>query len=152
MTNATDDGILRGRPWGGVSILLQTSICRDVSFNLCEDRYVCIVLYDTCFINVYLPSGPNACLDILLDVISQLDILCTDVHNKYNTKNFVFGGDINVNITQSSRAAAILLELFARWSSTVGNSLIPFNLDYSYCHDSLGHRSFIDFFFISNSC
>jgi len=36
-----------------------------------------------------MPSGPYACRDILLDVISQLDILCTDVHNKYNVKNFV---------------------------------------------------------------
>ena len=151
MANAIDNGILRGRPWGGVSILLNNMLCKDVVFSLCEDRFVCIVLYNTCFLNVYLPSDPNSCIDSLIDSLSQLDAACVDIHNRFNIVNFIFGGDMNVNVTISSRAASLVNEFAARWSIHVCNSLITPNLDYTYSNTALGHYSLIDFFFVSHS-
>jgi len=56
---------------------------------------------------------------------------------------------MNVNIKCNSKSSKLLNE-FA--SSTVCNDNIPTNIDYSYCHDTLQHRSSIDYFFISDSC
>jgi len=152
MEEVVKAGLVRGRPWGGAAILLSNFLCGNVRFSFCAERFVCVVICDTCFVNVYLPASSNVCSMSLIDVISQLDILFNDVTLRLGVKHFVCGGDFNVDVNKISDAASIINSFFcAKWRLRVSNSLIKPNLDYTYFHDTIGSRSFIDFFFISDS-
>jgi len=70
--------------------MLRVSLCRDVLFSLCCDRFVCIVLYDTCFLNVYLPSGSNVCQNSVLDTIPQLEMKCVPIFTINSTLNILY--------------------------------------------------------------
>jgi len=72
MESALCHGILRGRPLGGVSTLLKSSLCRDVIFSICKQRFVLIVISDSCFVNLYLSSADNS---------SEVDVFLAGVIN-----------------------------------------------------------------------
>jgi len=38
MESALSHGILRGRPWGGVSLLIKTALCKNISLVSCKEK------------------------------------------------------------------------------------------------------------------
>lgn len=81
----TSEGVLRGRPYGGVAILWRKSVFRDVSVIKCSNNRVVAVkvqLYDRSFIlcSVYMPTDSiqnlpdfTDCLGILRAIIESGD-------------------------------------------------------------------------------
>jgi len=55
MSKAVESGILRGRPFGGVSILINNNIRQLCSSIFCFERYVIIKVANYLIANVYLP-------------------------------------------------------------------------------------------------
>lgn len=60
MDASTNDGILRGRPWGGVGTLVSRSLPGIVKCIACTDRYVIVAVGNLLLVNVYLPYCRNA--------------------------------------------------------------------------------------------
>jgi len=115
MESAVNPCILRGRAWRGVTILLKSDNCRDVSFVLCKERYVILVMADSCFVNAYLPSGDNPNnIDTLLGLLSDIDEDIIVVKSKFTICNWFFGGDMNVNVKCNLRASRLLKDFASR--------------------------------------
>ena len=63
MGNILNKGILRGRPYGGLAILVNKALCNmfnDITVVACADRYFILSLDNLLLINVYLPSCKTA--------------------------------------------------------------------------------------------
>ena len=56
MESAVSKGILRGRPFGGCHMLVQSSLCKFVSHIVCKQRFVVLVYKNLVLLNVYLPT------------------------------------------------------------------------------------------------
>jgi len=153
MESALCHGILSGRPWGGVSTLLKSSSCKDVIFSVCKERFVLLILSDSCFLNIYLPSANNSSeLDVLLALLTEIDGAIINAKCNFSIHNTFVGGDMNINFKLKSRAAAMFNEFVNRWGVTACKDIITPNLNYTYCNEALKHYSLIDYIFLSNYC
>ena len=54
--NKINTGILIGRPYGGVAILVRDYLVKFVEKIICEERFVILCINSTAFVNVYLPT------------------------------------------------------------------------------------------------
>jgi hypothetical protein len=52
MEHAMSSGILRGRPYGGVAILVKADLCKFISHVKCCDRFVVLVVKNIVLVNV----------------------------------------------------------------------------------------------------
>src|ERR1700690_657294 len=56
MGSAVSKGILRGRPYGGVHILVKSDLCKFVRHVYCSERFVVLVYKNIVIVSVYLPT------------------------------------------------------------------------------------------------
>ena len=151
MEQCVQESLLKGRPHGGVATLINSSLTTKVAFVKCCERFVILSLGNTLFINVYLP-----CVTANVQSKDALLLIIADIHDviasartvlKNNDLNIVIGGDLNVNLENTKAPAfPIIMEFINRLSLITCNSIIPGNLTYSYCHESLQQYSLIDYF------
>lgn len=148
MEMAVNRSILRGRPYGGSCILYRTDLSSGVSFQTCSERMSAIVYNDLLIINVY-------CNKIINDaercnVISLLEEV-QEVIAMFPTLTIVWGGDFNIDLGKPSIDQDMFITFFRSHALVTCNSIIDSNLNYTYCHQSLDHYSYIDYFVISES-
>ena len=107
MGTTCSSDLLRGRPFGGLAIIVK----RDY-VNVCEcvfdsDRLVAILLNDVLIVNVYFPCSSKADVkEVTLEVLGQLDEVFTS--NVY--ENVIVGGDLNCNLDVVSWSSTIITE------------------------------------------
>lgn len=98
MDSTLSQGILRGRPKGGVCSLIKKSFCNSfnsVSCISCKERYTIISLDNLLLINVYLPSCRNEHdIDSLRSILS---CICCDIEGLKSTF-IIFGGILIVTL------------------------------------------------------
>ena len=92
------NGILRGRPFGGVHVLVKSDLCKFVKYVYCSDRFVIISFKNIIILNLYLPSVVNnddesRLIDLLADIQINLDLAVSAVINPI----LVVGGDFNLD-------------------------------------------------------
>jgi len=74
-----------------------------------------MVISSTCFINVYLPSVTSSNdLDLLTSLLSEIDDAVSHAKCDFELQNFVFGGDMNVNIKSNLNASQLLIDYTKR--------------------------------------
>ena len=108
---------LRGRPYGGVGILLKNEFCKSIKFQKCLDRISVVVIMNYIFISVYIPSTNSVTddIDIISEVLAEKEKFILD----FPHHNIVWGGDFNANLSLGG-AKALVINKF----------LIDHNLDY----------------------
>ena len=148
MDHLLGNGILKGRPFGGVFTLVNCSLIKSIKYHKCTERFVAIVIDNLTLINAYFPQINNEtdyCIfqSMLADIEHIIDI--------YPGNKIVCGGDINTNIDKNSNASKLINDFNKNLSLISCNKIINSNLNYTYCHETLQHYSYIDYFFISNS-
>ena len=153
MESAVSKGILRGRPFGGCHMLVQSGLCKFVSHIVCKERFVVLIYKNLVLVNVYQPTvvdDEDECklVDLLTAIQDAIEIAMSTVRNPYQ----ICGGDFNLNFDSKSRAALLLNNFKKSWSLSLCNKLLPGNLDYTYYHESLQQRSLIDYFLIPDAC
>jgi len=73
MSKTVESGILRGRPFGGVSILINNNIRHLCLSIFCSERYVIIKVANYLIANVYLPCvGTSDRLLICEDILKNI--------------------------------------------------------------------------------
>jgi len=97
--------VLKGRPFGGVCILLKSNLANNVKFKYCSERYVIIAFNNTLLINVYFPKIVND--DVLCTVQSTL-VEIQDIIDQFPNHNIVCGGDFNENFDFLSNRSQVL--------------------------------------------
>src|SRR6476469_2305904 len=111
--------VLKGRPWGGAGLLISSSLNRDIKYIKCKERFVLLVVANSIFINMYLPTDKTdddfeKLISTLTEIESRIEFVCNNVLNHVNY-NLVAGGDLNVNLDSHTRAALLIKEFMDNW-------------------------------------
>lgn len=102
-------GILFGRPYGGVGILVKNSLCINVKCVLKTERVVIILFKTIVIINTYLPCDDGSALnkEIVIDTLSSISNVLSSLDYNF----IIYGGDFNCDL-KSDRPIAMLLQDF----------------------------------------
>ena len=98
MNDCLQSGMLRGRPFGGVAILVNKKLRHITKTITCDERYVIVKIGDCLFINIYLPCAGTdnrmaICENILHDMWSWRQL--------YLNYKCIIAGDFNANLDGS---------------------------------------------------
>ena len=141
--------VLRGRPFGGLAIIVK----RDY-INVCEcvfesDRLVAILLNKVLIVNVYFPcSSKTDVKEVTLEVLGQLDEVC----NSNDYENVIVGGDLNCNLDVESWSATIITEFLSNHDLVNCDCRWPDHSKVTYHHNTLKLYSCIDYFLCQVKC
>jgi len=95
MDTAISHGCLKGRPFGGLALFVNSSYGLNIKLIKAVTRYIILKHGDTVFINVYLPSPQ--CEEVFAECLASI---LQDV-NELQYCDIVFGGDLNVDFSVS---------------------------------------------------
>ena len=140
-------GVLHGRPYGGVATLVRNDVIKYVHNTICTERFVIVCVGSVAFVNVYLPcKSVSDYLNVMQTTLDEID-----VHLKAcGTNSIIFAGDLNTDVRNRSNGSSIILD-FANDFNLVPCSMLTTSLsDYTF-QNSAGHRSWIDWIFVSNN-
>ena len=99
MDKALSTSILRGRPWGGVGLLIKQELSKLVKFQKCEERFAIVAFEHLLLISVYMPSGNGQeVVDIITDLISMIE----SVIIQFPDHAIICGGDFNTDLITPS--------------------------------------------------
>ena len=109
--------ILRGRPSGGVAILVNKSFAQQASFVFGNDRVIVVKIGQTYFVNVYFPDSSVDNRDIILSemcsFMEQFDCVADSV---------IIGDDFNSQFVNGLCASPDINDFIAANSLTVYDS------------------------------
>ena len=148
MTDVISKGVLKGRPFGGVGILLNNKVATVAKLKFATERYIIVQLHDLVFINVYLPcTSVENWQDELLCCLAAI---CNDLTTmKY--KYLIFGGDLNVDFNLTHGMSDCLNEFFRELDIVPVYTKISSDLKVSFYVESTGACSLVDHFIVSRS-
>jgi len=95
---------------------------------------------------VYWQNNFTGYESIVQSVLSDI----SDVISTYPGYTLVFGGDLNNDMTISSKVSKILKQFMTDFKLILCNDVIKPNCDYTYIHESQQHLSYVDYFLISD--
>src|ERR1043165_708768 len=147
MEKTLSAGVLKGRPFGGVGILLKTIFCKEVIRQEIHERFVVLVLKNIIIISLYLPccSAKNR-EDIITEVFENLK----QITQPYTSHHIICAGDYNSDLVSPN---ASLLRDYLNDLRLVQNSnvLNTDSVKYTYANEALNHFSYIDHILVSKS-
>ena len=115
MADRVTRGPLVGRPYGGVSILINNELRTVTECVFCTERFVVIRVGTVVIINVYLPcSGTTERISILEDVLKD----AWSWRLKYPDCSVIIGGDFNTDLDKCNDASSYINK------SACSNSLV----------------------------
>jgi hypothetical protein len=84
MNEATKKGVLYGRPWGGVAVMVKADLTRVTSCRLICERIVALTIAGSLFVNIYLPCEDSVdALDLVVDTLSSVACIINDFDYDY---------------------------------------------------------------------
>ena len=111
-----------------------------------DKRFIAILLNNLLIVNVYMPCNDQVqCVDIC----SCISNLIAENDSYLNT---LICGDFNCDFTSKYAHSEAVCNFMKVNRLSATDKYIKINSDenYTYCHNSLGHKSFIDHFIISD--
>jgi exonuclease III len=161
MESALSKGFLKGRPYSGTALLIRASLEKAVTNVEIFDRLVSLEICDVLFISLYMPceDGTIEALNTLHEVLANA---CSIIEQS-TAKYIVFGGDLNVNLSQKSLHAVAINDFLLTYKVSVANdrsiiapgSTVPpgvsLDIKYTFSNEKLQRYSLIDFICISKS-
>ena len=144
-------GILYGRPYGGVAILVHNSYAKVVKNVLCTKRYVILMIGSLACVNVYFPTKSNVIKsEQLLDSVNNIIDEVTSHLSALAPEYILFGGDLNTNLHIKSAVSDAIFSMADELKIIDCSTIAAPNLDYSYHVVSTGHTSWIDWLLVSS--
>lgn len=137
--------ILKGRPFGGVSILINKILCkrfRNISLVQVADKFLIVKCDQVLIVNLYLPKCvSDSDFDSLLDILYALKGCISQ-----ESYSAIFCcGDFNCNLTVPSRASLLIVNFLTDLNVTVSDNLSDEKIEYSFMAESRNAFSHIDF-------
>lgn len=140
-------GCLMGRPFGGVGILVNNTLVPNVRLVKAASRYIILQIGLTLFVNVYLPSVSTVGRDE--EFIDCLSCVMNDVSD-FTDCSVVFGGDMNVDFTNSNFLCKCLLDFAKDLNLRFVDDKLPHGSSSTFRVESTGAASLIDHFAVSS--
>ena len=156
MEDALSSGVLRGRPFGGVSICWSPDLNQYITptTNFKHKRVVSVELNTKdrkiLLISAYMPffdtSKREQCMIETVDALSMIELLIEEHPNH----EIVIGGDINTELQDNSPFDPFWKDLMSK-NSFVHCDRFVSHPQYTYRHDSLNQTKFNDHFIVSQA-
>ena len=162
MEEAVSNGIMRGRPYGGVSIAWSPDMDHVIKplVNYRHKRIVCVEISANpnplLLISIYMPfydaSKRQECMAETADAISMLEEIVSD----HPLHKIIIGGDFNTELRNHSPFDPLWSNFVAKYDllccdQFINNNNNNNNNNYTYFHDSLNQRKWSDHFLVSSS-
>ena len=155
MEDAVSSGVLRGRPFGGVSITWSHDLNHVLTplTKFKHKRVVAVELETTdkniIFISVYMPfldsRNRETCRTEAFETLSMIDTIIEE--NPHHL--FVIGGDLNCELTGESPFDSLWCNFITKNRLSYCRNLFA-SPGFTYHHESLGQKKFNDHFIVSN--
>jgi exonuclease III len=146
---SVSSGLLRGRPYGGLAILVKNNYRSSCKLIRKHERFIAILFNDLLLINVYFPSPSRVdCKEETIELIAQIEELMIDTPL---VSDVIIGGDFNCNLDVNNWSSNTISDLMKNFNLKSCSSVVPSvnNLDYTYFHETLGQFSYLDYFLVS---
>jgi len=154
MDGKISSGCLRGRPFGGVAVLVRDAIVTNVTLVKSASRYIILQLNGLLLINVYLPC--SSCDNWEDEYADCLASIINDI-SKLQFTHIIFGGDLNVDFmnkhtTRAHSSVASSIEDFAQsLQMKFVDNKIPPGSGCTFRVETTGAGSCVDHFAVSDS-
>ena len=149
MINTIESGLLKGRPFGGVLVLLKKELQKFTRTLFSSDRCVIVKIFNYLLINVYLPCAGT--VDRLLIIEEILNDICNYLDD-YPGCIHLIGGDFNCDLDGHSEAAELINSVAADCClNRCDRRLDGANINRpTYVNLALNCSSCLDYFLVSN--
>lgn len=147
MTTCVEEGMMRGRPFGGVMTLVKNSLRKATNTIFTSDRCAIVNVMDWTFINVYMPCVGTENRDLILERVLY-ECTCHSVHF---AAQILFGGDLNVNLDGRDSASIYLQSYFCTNSMCRCDDLFLSAKKATYVNEALRQESVTDYMLTSVS-
>ena len=149
MDSVAGRGILRGRPFGGVGVLVNRCHAHKVKCLATAERFLILSVHNVIIINVYLPvcKEQNGYINDMSDIFSGISY----VLDQYPDYSVIVAGDFNCDIVSDNIGCKLVAQFMVEHRLACCDKWCNKDIKYTYCHASLDSRSFIDHFLVSNS-
>ena len=146
LSHCIDSGMLRGRPYGGVMILINKNL-RPTQTIHCAERYVVVKVRNKLLVNVYFPcQGMHDRVTLCEELLTQISSWC----EQYNDCEIVFAGDLNCNLDSGDPVSYCVKQFVDRFSLSRGDVLFSCSGTATYVNVTLNHQSCTDYVLISS--
>jgi len=141
-------GVFRGRPFGGIGVLVNRSLAKGTSLVVNSERLIIVMVGSVYVANVYLPDSSNSSRDeIVSDICSQIES-----HVDFNSNNTVIiGGDFNLEFLNDTSCCKDLNSFLLDNDLCVCDTKFTTDIDYTYFNETHNCFSWIDHFITSRS-
>jgi exonuclease III len=148
MSTNVETGLVKGRPFGGIMMLISNKLRKITETLYCSERYAIVKIGNCLIFDLYLPCAGTVdryliCEDILLDLSSWCD--------RYPQCQYLLGGDLNVPLSSTDTIAELINKFATDYSLVRCDTLKPGASRATYVNDSLNRQSIIDYFLFSSS-
>ena len=141
-------GILSGRPFGGVAILVRKCFALSAKLLFSSDRVIVCSLFELIICNTYLPcTSVVDRIGICADTLSTISICCEE----HAASSIIVCGDLNCDFHNSDKVSDILNEFCLSLSLCRTDHMINQVDAFSFHNANYSSTSLIDHFLISNS-
>ena len=148
MRKCIETGVLYGRPFGGVCVLVKKELQHCARVLYCSERYIIVSVGMSVICNVYLPCcGTTDRLCIVDDILNDI----SDWMLKHVDRLFVIGGDFNVDLDSNSTVSDLINCFVANNALFRSDSIFgPGAKRYTYYQDARDVQSTLDYFLVSD--
>jgi len=147
MDHAISCGVLRGRPHGGIGILVNKRLASCLRCILLDERIIIISIGSMLLVNLYLPTlnSADAYKETVTDILAKIENVIASQKNM----NVVIGGDFNFDFTTNSCGQKLFSDFMLNCNLKVCDNIIANSVNYTYEHTTNNCTSFIDHFLVS---
>jgi hypothetical protein len=144
MGSVVEQGPLFGRPFGGMAVLIHNTLRSYCETITSGERFMIIKLFGYIIANVYLPcNGTAQRLNLTESVLN--DIICW--REKYPNCAFILAGDFNIDLDRLDGVGKNIVDIIESCGLFNCYRLHPNTKFITFCNESLGHTSLLDYFF-----
>lgn len=146
MSKTVESGMLCGRPFGGVMILIDNKLRKVTETIVCDERFAIVRISNVIIVNVYLPcSGTphrtSICEEMFSDINSWLQ--------RFPQCEYVLAGDFNCNLDSNDLVTQHIVSFINDFSLKRCDKLFTCGKSYTYMNAALNSQSYIDYALVS---
>jgi len=147
MSKTLESGILRGRPYGGIMIMIKNNLRPFTETIYCSERYAIIRIGNCVIVDVYLPCvGSDDRALVVDDILTECWMWC----ERFSSCNIIFAGDFNADLSKFDVVSAMINAYIADHALNRCDVLFHKDNLITYDNTALNQHSCIDYFLTSS--
>ena len=148
MESVVEIGPLRGRPFGGVAVMINNRLKPFTNIIHADQRYVIVKINNCVIVNIYLPcSGTPDRLSLIDETFCEISAHLLDVSE--SECNIVFCGDMNCDLDSTESVPVLVSSFLSEFNLSRCDLMHEHQKSFTYCN-TLGASSCIDFILMSD--